>query len=156
MVDTLTAVLLHMFVVAPADAESHSDSCSDVAAQIVLYDKLLNHDTEKIEIEMEVEIDIVEVDTLQSCGAVGRNMERVPLTEGCRCENVLCCIGRETVQELDQVEHNRLLRRPRSLHRIFPPVFSCARHVGCGLGNLARRQSYSIRYFLQVLGTSSH
>jgi hypothetical protein len=93
------------------------------------------------------------VDTLPTGGAADQDR---PVRRGSRCASVLCCMGREIVRQLGQNEHNRPQQRRQNPHRTCPPVSSYAHHVGCGLGNLARRQSGSALYFQQDLGTSSH
>jgi hypothetical protein len=93
------------------------------------------------------------VDTLPTGGAADQDR---PVRQDSRCASVLCCMGREIVRQLGQNEHNRPQRRRQNPHRTCPPVSSYAHHVGCGLGNLARRRSGSAQYFRQDLGTSSH
>jgi hypothetical protein len=81
--------------------------------------------------------------------------DRVHDRQGYHCANVLY-MGREIARQFDQVEHNRPQQHRRNLHRTCPPVFSYAHPVGCGLGNLARRQSCSTLCFQPVRGISSH
>jgi hypothetical protein len=93
------------------------------------------------------------VDTL-STGGVG-DQDTVPVRRGYHYESVLYT-GRGIVRQLGQGEHIHPQPRRRNHLQTFLPVFSCARHVECGLGILARPRCDSTQYFRQDLGTSSH
>jgi hypothetical protein len=109
---------------------------------------------------LEEEVHVLEEVKENTAGMVVDNLpavaqDRVHDCQDYRCATVLY-MGRGIAQQLDQAEHNRPQQHRRNLHRICPPVFSYAHHVGCGLGNLARRQSCSTLCFRPVRGTSSH
>jgi len=93
------------------------------------------------------------VDTLPTGGA--GDQDTVPVRRGYHYESVLDT-GREIVQQLGQGEHIHPQPHHRNHHQTSLPVFSCARHVECGLGNLAQRRSGSELCFRPDPGTSSH